>query len=38
MSNAFAKGIHDVTSIWQVEILWAVLAEGKDTDNSFSFI
>lgn len=38
MNKAFVKGIHDVTPIWQVEILWAVLAEGKDTDNSFSLI
>jgi quercetin dioxygenase-like cupin family protein len=38
MSKAFVKGIHDVNPIWQVEILWAVLAEAKDTDNSFSFM
>lgn len=38
MNKAFVKGIHDVTPIWMVDILWTVLAEGKDTDNSFSFM
>lgn len=38
MSKAFVKGIHDVTPIWQLEILWALLAEGKDNDNSFSIM
>ncbi|MEJ7740653.1 MAG: hypothetical protein WKF97_24825 [Chitinophagaceae bacterium] len=38
MSKAFVKGIHDVQPYWQVDILWAILAEAKDTDNSFSIM
>ena len=38
MSKAYVRNIHDATPIWQVGILWAVLAEGTDTDNTFSVL
>lgn len=38
MSKAFVKEIHEAQAYWMVEILWVVLAEGKDTDNDFSIM
>ena len=38
MNKPYARNIHDAEPVWMVGILWAVLAEGKDTDNAFSFI
>jgi quercetin dioxygenase-like cupin family protein len=38
MSKAFVRGIHEVQAYWMVDILWTILAEGKDTDNSFSLM
>ena len=38
MSKPFALNYRQGRAYWQVDILWVVLAEGKDTDGQFSLL
>lgn len=38
MSKPFELNYHQGRAYWQVDILWVVLAEGKDTNNQFALL
>ena len=38
MSKPFEANYREGQAFWQVDILWVILAEGKDTDNNYSMM